>query len=298
MCGEWKGRYWTPTGCEYEDITPADARKCIGNRTLAFIGDSQIRDTAVAVAFLLLGTTLREEQLEGKLDKQYDLNSNGTKIEDFPTWKHNVPPHNFNGHVFPQKDVGLANDWQWQVQVWSLFRNEFIHNGQVEDVLTNKMSEAANNGGGAQLRPIDFAMWSHGLHDFGWWEKPPYGENYYNTMVSQWIRVRAMAKMPTVWVSMNPNCIDKLSDTLSQGKKGEQAVMIEEANRYVNERLLREKLPYWDAAAPLRSATRCNQSADGLHVKMYVDTMRAKMLLNHLCDHKMNWRGDSEAIFT
>lgn len=48
-------RFWTPIGCEYDDVTPVEARKCMGNRTLAFIGDSQIRDLAVGVAFLLLG---------------------------------------------------------------------------------------------------------------------------------------------------------------------------------------------------------------------------------------------------
>lgn len=37
---------------------------------------------------------------------------------------------------------------------------------------------------------------------------------------------------------------------------------------------------------------RCDYSADGLHVKMFVDNMRAKMLFNHICDHEFNWKGD------
>lgn len=69
--------------------------------------------------------------------------------------------------------------------------------------------------------------------------------------------------------------------------------MVEEANKYVNKRLLKEKMPYWDAAAVLRTPTRCNVSDDGLHVKMFVDIMRAKMLFNHLCDADMNWRGST-----
>ena len=46
-CGQWNDRYWVPNGCEYDDITGEMARKCLGNRTIAFIGDSMIRDTAV-----------------------------------------------------------------------------------------------------------------------------------------------------------------------------------------------------------------------------------------------------------
>ena len=68
--------------------------------------------------------------------------------------------------------------------------------------------------------------------------------------------------------------------------------MVEEANKYVNKRLLDEKIPYWDAGEVLRTSSRCNYSSDGLHVKMFVDVMRAKMLFNHLCDANMNWRLD------
>ena len=51
-------RFWVPIGCEYDDVSPEEARRCVGNRTLAFIGDSQIRDLAVGVAFLLMGVDM------------------------------------------------------------------------------------------------------------------------------------------------------------------------------------------------------------------------------------------------
>ena len=50
-----------------------------------------------------------------KLDKHYDLLSNGTLIEDFPFWKKNVPGHNFNGYTFPQAKVAIKEGWNWQV---------------------------------------------------------------------------------------------------------------------------------------------------------------------------------------
>ena len=142
------------------------------------------------------------------------------------------------------------------------------------------------------MRKIDFGFWSHGLHDWGWWKDPPYGEKYYDTMTSQWIRARKKTDFPLVWVSMNPECEEKLSFTLAPSEKYRQANMVEEANKYINKRLLEEKLPYFDAAAPLRSNSRCEYSADGIHVKMFVDNMRAKMLFNHLCDHQYRWKGD------
>ena len=40
----------------------------IGNRTIAFIGDSQSRDIAVGVAYLLMGMTL-EKSSDKKFDK-------------------------------------------------------------------------------------------------------------------------------------------------------------------------------------------------------------------------------------
>lgn len=66
--------------------------------------------------------------------------------------------------------------------------------------------------------------------------------------------------------------------------------MVDDANSAADAYFLKHKLPYWDTNAVLRSQNMCEHSADGVHVKMYVDTMRAKMLFNHLCDHQWNWK--------
>ena len=100
--------------------------------------------------------------------------------------------------------------------------------------------------------------------------------------------------MPTVWVSMNGECSSKIPP--ERAEEG-QHTMVEEANKYINARLLKDKVPYWDADAVLRvkdgphtKMGRCNLSADGVHVATFVDLMRAKMLFNHLCDSDMKWR--------
>ena len=64
-----------------------------------------------------------------------------------------------------------------------------------------------------------------------------------------------------------------------------------DANRFVHNKLRELKLPYFDAAAVLRSPQRCELSYNGLHVKMWVNIERVKMLFNHLCDEELNWVG-------
>lgn len=282
-CGAWsmKDRYWHPLSCKYQDISSEEARKCLGNRTLAFIGDSQIRDIAVGVAMFLLGQTLMDAP-DHKFDYKGDLELNGTRVPDFPDWK-NVVGHNKNGYIFPQREVAAAKGYTWQVQIWNLFRNEFIHN-QVDQVLNNSMPARF-----PLLRPIDLAFWAHGLHDYGWFNTPPYGERFFSQMPTMWLNTRKKYPVPSIWVSMNPECRPLIQYKLSNMDL--QALMVEELNWYTNKRMLEEKLPYWDAGAVLRSPQRCNVSDDGVHVKMYVDIMRAKMLFNHLCDGEMNWRG-------
>jgi hypothetical protein len=141
------------------------------------------------------------------------------------------------------------------------------------------------------IRPIDFLLWNHGLHDWGWFDKTPRGPKFFETIVLRdYLKVIPHAKMPTVWVSMNSECPSKLRDVDVQR---DQHGMVDDANKFTNLRSLESKIAYWDADAVLRSADEdsnvCAHSADGVHVKMYVDTMRAKMLFNHLCDHHWVW---------
>jgi hypothetical protein len=55
--GDWdfKSRTFTPSTCVPREITPEDARKCLANRSLAFLGDSMVRDLGMAVASFLGG---------------------------------------------------------------------------------------------------------------------------------------------------------------------------------------------------------------------------------------------------
>ena len=81
----------------------------------------------MGVVYFLLGTTLSDSP-EEKFDYKGDMSKNGTLIEDIASWAKNVPAHNRNGYIFPQSAVAKRNGYEWQVQAWNLFRNEFVHN--------------------------------------------------------------------------------------------------------------------------------------------------------------------------
>ena len=74
-----------------------------------------------------------------------------------------------------------------------------MERNNVIDILNNKM--ILEN---PLLNKLDFAFWSHGLHDYGWWDHLPYGERFYEQMPGQWIKIRHLVDTPTVWMSMNP----------------------------------------------------------------------------------------------
>lgn len=161
-CGEWKGRFFQPYSCHYEDISVEKATKCFGNRTIACIGDSMTRDLCIGVVYFLLGIFDLETAPETKFDGHHDMGTHGDRIEDFDFWMRNVPPHNYNGYVYPKRNVSKALNIQWQFQIWNLYTGQYQENGQIEDVLTNKMATI-----GRGMRPIDLAFWNLGLHDYG-----------------------------------------------------------------------------------------------------------------------------------
>lgn len=292
-CGEWVHNKWLPVGgWTYRNVSGEQARKCLGNRTLAFIGDSMTRDFAVAVALLLQDSYVSAEDLQKKFEKAslwkkfLPINEISTRIEDFENWK-NVAGLQKNGNIFPKVSLALKKGWEWQVQNWYLFRRDYLSDNQAVDVLANRMPLKS-----PLLKPIDLAFWGHGLHDHGWWRKPPYVHTFFGQVIELfWLRARATTKTGSVWLSMNSNCKKKLPPL-----EWDQSEGIDRVNEYLNVELKKRSLPYFDIAEVLRCPQRCEASADGLHVKRYVDAMRAQILFNRICDEEFRWRGH-ESIF-
>jgi hypothetical protein len=302
-CGKWVGHSFRPHNCMWRDISPFDARKCVGNRTLAFIGDSQIRDIATGVGLFLAGQIPAEATVD-KFDKiSAELGNFSSKIAHFDSWKVNVGDH--NGMYYPAPSVATEKGWEWQVQAWMLYSHDEllpIEEGYPNNphlVLSGQMAGLKEN---PYLRKVDFAFWCHGLHDSGWWDQPPYGLNYYNNIVQHWQHVMEKEDVaPSVYVSMNPECKWKLKGghtfISSPRHTDVQYNMVENATLYMNSIMREKRLPYWDAASVLRTEKRCDHTPDGVHSRGYVNVFRAKMLFSFLCDEEMRWRDKAEEAF-
>jgi hypothetical protein len=230
-CGVWKDRNFFPLGdCPYRQFTAAQARQCLGERTLLFTGDSQIRDLGIAVGLFLQGQTVHDSP-DVKFAKRSKLIwENCTQIGYFESWglkNKNSVNFDHNGYLFPKQEFAVQNpEWKWQIQVWEIYCNRMIHQGNLKEVLSNEMMKENNDT--MQLKKIDLAFWNTGLHDCNLWDYPPYGQRYYDEIVRQWIDMRQLVPTPTVWVSMNNNCPDMVKDFLFGGKKIPLFAMVEE----------------------------------------------------------------------
>jgi hypothetical protein len=237
-----------------------------------------------------VGFFLSDQTEESMGDEHFDSKFTKTKNTDWT----NSTTMEF-GYIMPTEKNAKEKGWDWQVQIWELHSNSLIREGRVENVLSNKMPTISP---GLGLRNIDFALWAHGINDYGWFDRAPYGEKFFEQMTGQWLHIREKMPVPSVWTSMNNNCKEIYTpDALYMGpwideeKKLRGFHMVEESNWYVHKKLHEQGIPYFDAAAPLRSPQRCEVSSNGLHVKQWVEIVRAKILLNHLCDENNNWVG-------
>jgi len=184
LCGVWHNRSWHPLSCAYRKISAQDARKCLGNRTLAFIGDSMVRDFGTGVAHFLSGMSTQTASDE-KNDKAgvKTLPGRGFHIGLIDMWSpFNVKQdENFNGFVFPTPALKKSepSSYSWQVQIWEMYsrgKGDKIGPGRsttlIDDVLNNRLAGDPNKyiNGSLPLTAIDLAFMNIGIHDFGYVE--------------------------------------------------------------------------------------------------------------------------------
>ncbi len=286
-CGEWKDRTWNPVGCHYRDVSVDNARKCMTNRTIACIGDSQIRDLCANLAQFLSGITV--EQAE---NHQYRPEVQMFTVADkFPLLESRpgeVALDPRNHIVFPSQKIRDETNYTWQVQIYFYVETPVIRD-HVMDVLSNRLV-SSRGPGVPEVKQIDFALWNVGAHEPKLFSEAPAGPKVYEHFVKQWLRYRNQTNIPTVWMSMNQRCEVKHHQQYKY-----QAELINDSNYYLHERLKREGLPYWDAASVQRTPDFCSHT-DGVHVLQWVDVVRAQILLNHLCDEDWNWVGGIETF--
>lgn len=306
-CGLWdlENHTWHPHGCSYRQINVEQARKCVGERVLGFVGDSQVRDLGVAMGLFLSNTTLPIEYKNVKYDHHGDISKLtpfGYNIPEVDFWKPNVKNGN-NGVFFPSNP---PHDWKWQVQVYELYNADLNH-AHIHDVLWNLMPIKGTSMK-MPLRNISIAFWNYGLHEhsthhaYKRYRKPdflPYNSSrYINEVIGFYIKVRSEhPPVPTIWVSMNNNWMDFNSYSTKYDPE-DQGRFVEESNRKAHKLFAAHGLPYWDAAEVLRTGEIASQRehlmADTVHLKMWVDTVRVKMLLSRLCNSDSEWIGTED----
>ncbi len=207
-CGDWVGRVWKPLGCEYRDVTAENARKCMSGRTVACIGDSQIRDFCFGLGHLLDGVTVESADAEHMIRPEHE--SIWQLVETIPPLDFEKEDKSrFNRIVMPKKSLQLAKNYTWQVQIWNqaMIQENKKH---LSDVLTSKyLSTNSANSSTATLKKIDFALYNIGLHHHALFTEPPFGPNYYNHLVMPWIGFHNNFSMPLVWFFMNNQCEEK-----------------------------------------------------------------------------------------
>jgi len=313
-CGDWdiQNRSFIPAKnpenssdhdqCTFRLFTPAEARQCLGNRTLTFVGDSLIRDLAIGIGLFLQGRTI-EESLDVKFDRQ-DLFALDGWMDQFFLDMWGVEDGQSYAWIFPamnqtnQSKNDSSVPFEFQIQYWHLFCRENMlfrvgtsganHINDLIDgtVLKDTMAQQY------KMRPTDYFFWSYGLHDEGYWWTEPYTELFHNNILGVFGTYVPHFKYPAVWVSMNTRCKDMIPDEFKT-----QYIMMNTVNQELGARLQSEKLPYYDADLFLRTPQNCNVTGDSLHVKMWVDLYRARSFFNYICDENNHWVGNSTAPF-
>jgi hypothetical protein len=241
------------------------------------------------IGMFLSGADLRDAP-DVKFDRHSEMNLSyamATKFFDFKSWTKNKD--GYNGLIYPKVDAN-PNKWTWQVQSWLLINDVLLDEHRLEDVLTGEMTKQNKD-----LHKIDFAFFNYGLHQQELWNTPNIGQKYFDHFVTRWLETRKTSPIPLVWASINEFC-PSMNKRYPAAVFNRQVNMVKEANAYTRTKLRAQKVPFYDLAAPLRSLELCQVSADGFHVKMWVDFVRAQIMFNHLCDEQNNWRGESGFI--
>jgi hypothetical protein len=298
-CGDWNvsDRTFTPAvnpmthehdsdQCQLRLFTSAEARKCLGNRTLTFIGDSMIRDLGIAI-----GLFLQDKTIEESLDARYIpwdpvlLDGWIDRIPYLEMWGESRGDGWGRGFVFPSANRSHffavtnrtpdAEMFHFQVQFFWLQKNHYLfqeagasNKSHLMDILEGTVLKdpmMIKVGG----RKTDYLFWSYGLHDYGFWlvEGQNPVSNFYRNIHRHFRDNNKHYHFPAVWVSLNSNCAEKLRPQHYQ-----QAVMMNKTNQELGAMLKPEHWPYYDADMVLRSPALCNVSADGTYCALPVSS--------------------------
>jgi len=286
---DWARRKMVPRSCTLEIRTLNIWRTCLARRTLTFLGDSAMRDLAMATASLLAGVPIEaaEERSLGQPNWQpavWEANhaarkgimqallneSARSKQTDGSHGSYTDDMHGWTIRAF--HDLPRAIHW---ADIPRLSRSYPPSHGvsfvQLSIHDTNaKISELGS--AALQWKSSPDENWTHG--------------KVFQPYLNHWCAVELERRrghptpVPLVWMTANEQCKAK-----KPRKWRYQAELIHAANRATVEAAERAGVPLLDwSALWVNESQKCAATTDGVHMRQWVDHHRAAILLSYLCD--------------
>lgn len=142
----------------------------------------------------------------------------------------------------------------------------------------DKMKEVFEN----KFRNHDLVIISYGVHEARVLSgRPEHYKDFLAPLLEYW-NTQQENTPPVVWLPQNPECAEILNPTYS-----DQVEIMEKANEVARD--LFSHMPFLDMDQLLKFQL-CSLSGDGLHIKAWVEIIRAKILLNEICDENWNFK--------
>lgn len=232
--------------------------RCVGNVSWAFIGDSQVRDLAVAMARVLWGQSPREasEACLGHDPERPAL------ARHFPNG-----PKNRDAACFPENFGPEAEDRGWHVHVYHTRHYHASDWGDVQKIVL-----------GEGRREYDAVFVNMGLHERPRWERNM--TDYLERFLKPFADIALSAKgVPVIWLPMNKECPGQVGDMFPL-----QAAAVDDANALARHYATSRGVRFLDTLLPAAQVCQLMDPAcGGLHAKQWVDVVRARRMLGRLC---------------
>ena len=230
------------------------ALQCLNGSSIAFVGDSQMRDLAYATAhFLCSGSIRRADVTPAGNANQYSTHFR--RAEPFGVASF---PSNF-GDAYGS-EAGDAWTTDWHVDYYHML----VPNWPT-------LCEIANGEG---PREYAYVFVSTGLHDFCVYPGEALA-SYIGRHVAPLVKV----SNTTVWLPMNRECVAKLHPSVDL----RQAAYANDCNARAFEYLAHHEGRYLNIDAIFRQHEVCDVSADGLHMKLASESVRSQAIISQIC---------------
>jgi len=266
--------------CKLKLLERAAAQQCLRGRNIAFVGDSQLRDFALAVGRFIFGTGTKDgNSADTCVQKIAEL---GKSLVSVKAGKAQLLVSSLPENLDVQSSAG--SDWHVDI-----YHHDFLYQADWP------AAQEIVRGNG--LRTYDLIFVNIGLHSHAQWEAKPEGMNIYQTeFLEPMVDLVQSTKngsgpTPTVmWLPMNRECAAHVPVEFPN-----QAAGVEMANDHALSYLAANAVPFVNIKGLVPPSQVCrlmDPACGGPHARQWVDLVRAQALLGSFCndDGHLSWR--------